>query len=384
MAGTYDAIVVGLGAIGSSVTYQLAKAGASVLGLDRHEPPHALGSTHGRTRITRLALGEGGRYVPFVRRSHALWREIEREAGESLMIRTGGLVLAVEGASGTHGAEDFLGTTIAAAREHGIEHELLAPEDVAARYPALALTGRERPAYFEPETGFVRPERAVAAQLRLAERHGAAIRTGERALSVSGGRVATDRGEYAAATVIAAAGPWVGELLPAHRERFTVYRQVQYWFDLAGDEAYERHRELPIFIWELGGGPDDFVYGFPAIDGPDGGVKVATEQHTTPTTADACAREVSPDEIRAMHEQYVAPRLPGLTARCLRATTCLYTVTADRGFVLGPDPSDERLLIASPCSGHGFKHSPAIGEAIAQLIAAGRSDLDVSAFALAP
>lgn len=354
-----------------------------MLGLDRHEPPHELGSTHGRTRITRLGLGEGGRYVPFVKRSHALWREIERDAGESLMTLTGGLVISAGGASGTHGADDFLASTTAAAREHGVEHELLAPRDVAARYPALGLTGAERPVYYEPETGFVRPERAVAAQLRLAERHGAAIRTGERALSVAGDRVITDRGEYAAGTVVVAAGPWIGDLLTGHRERFTVYRQVQYWFDLAGEEAYERHRELPIFIWELGGGPDDFVYGFPAIDGPRGGVKVATEQHVTPTTADECAREVSPEEVREMHERYVAPRLPGLTGRCLRATTCLYTVTADQGFILGPDPADERLLIASPCSGHGFKHSPAIGEAIAQLVAAGRSDLDVSGFALA-
>jgi sarcosine oxidase len=366
--------------MGSAATYQLAKAGADVLGIDRYDPPHELGSTHGRTRITRLAIGEGSRYVPLVKRSHELWREIEAESGESLMTRTGGLVIAVEEAAECHGADDFLAATIAAAEEHGIEHELLAADDVAGRYPALALTGRERPVYYEPDTGFVRPERAVAAQLALARRHGATIRTGERVLEVHAGGVRSETAAYAADRVVVAAGPWVGELLPGLRDRFTVYRQVQHWFALDGQAAYERHRELPIFIWQLGPDPDDFVYGFPAIDGPDGGVKVASEQFGEPTTPDARARDVAPDEVRRMYDRYVRDRLPGLTDRCLRATTCLYTMTADHAFVV----ADGDVLTASACSGHGFKHSPAVGEAIAQLVSRGRSELDLSAFALGP
>jgi sarcosine oxidase len=377
VAQTYDAIVVGLGAMGSAVTHQLAKAGANVLGIDRFHPPHELGSTHGETRITRLAVGEGSRYVPFVKRSHELWREIERETGESLMTLTGGLVMAVEGAARCHGADDFLATTVAAAREHAVPHELLGAGEVRARFPALALTGRERTAYFEPDTGFVRPERAVAAQLRLAATHGATIRTGERVRSVRAGGVATDAAEYAGGRVIVTAGPWSGELLPQHRERFAVYRQVQFWFDVADDAAYERHRDTPVFIWQLGDAHDDFVYGFPPLD-RRGGVKVASEQYATPTTADAW-REVTAEEVRRMYDDYVRERLPGLTDRCLRATSCLYTVTADHGFVV----DDGDVLCVSACSGHGFKHSPAIGEAVAQLAATGRSDLDLSGFAAA-
>jgi sarcosine oxidase len=374
-----DAIVVGLGATGSATAYQLAKAGATVVGLDRHDPPHRLGSTHGETRITRLAIGEGARYVPFVKRSHELWREIERATGERLMTPTGMLLIGAERAARLHGADDFLAATIAAAREHAVDHELLTPAGVAERFPQLTLTGRERGAYFEPGGGFVRPERAVAAQLALARRHGAAIRTNERALEVAAGRVVTDGGRYEADTVVVAPGPWIGELLPRHAAHFTVYRQVQFWFATAPG-AYERHRDMPIFIWEHGRGPDDFVYGFPAIDGPDGGVKVATEEHARPTSPEACRREVDAAEARAIHERYLAARVPGIAPLCLRATTCLYTVTRDRQFVID---REDGLLVASPCSGHGFKHSPAIGEAIAQLLTRGRSDLDLSGFALA-
>lgn len=361
--------------MGSAATHRLAKAGATVLGIDRFHPPHELGSTHGETRITRLAIGEGSRYVPFVKRSHELWREIERESGESLMTLTGGLVMAVEGAARCHGADDFLATTIAAAREHDVPHELLDPDQVRERFPALELTGRERTAYFEPDTGFVRPERAVAAQLRLAERLGATLHSGERVREVGRGEVRTDRATYAAGRVIVAAGPWAGELLPGHRERFTVYRQVQFWFEAADDAAYERHRDTPVFIWQLGDADDDFVYGFPPFD-RRGGVKVASEQYATPTTADA-RREVTAEEVRRMYDDYVRDRLPGLTDRCLRATPCLYTVAAGHGFVV----DDADVLTVSACSGHGFKHSPAIGEAVAQLVTRGRSDLDLGGFA---
>jgi sarcosine oxidase len=175
----------------------------------------------------------------------------------------------------------------------------------------------------------------------------------------------------------------VGELLPSLDPLFTVHRQVQFWFDVADDDAYAAWRESPIFIWELGRGDADFIYGFPAIDGRAGGVKVASEDYATTTTPDACAREVETAEVRAMYERYIDGRLRGVTDRCLRAATCLYTVTKDVGFVVDVLPGDEDVIVASPCSGHGFKHSAAIGEAIAQMVGGGRPDLDLADFALA-
>ena len=358
MSPAYDAIVVGLGAMGSAAAYQLAKAGADVLGLDRYAPPHDRGSSHGETRITRLAIGEGAHFVPLVKRSHELWREIEAETGETLLTETGMLLIGADRAAFLHGAEDFLAATIAAAREHDVEHEVLTAGDVVARFPQFALTGGERGAYYEPGAGYVRPERAVAAQLELARRHGAELRLGERVLDVAKRRVRSDAGEYDAAAVVLTVGPWIGEFVEGS---FDVHRQVLYWFETTADAD----GDMPIFIWELGGGPDDFVYGFPPIDGA---IKLASESYARPTTPDACEREVTDEEARRFHARFVNGRLRGVGTRCVKATTCLYTVTPDRNFVI--EPRDDVLLV-SACSGHGFKHSAAIGESVAQRLMRG-------------
>ena len=374
----YDVVVVGLGAMGSAATYQLAQAGARVLGIDRFAPPHAHGSTHGDTRITRLAIGEGDAYVPLAVRSHELWREIEERTGEELLTVTGGVVISVPGRRGQHGPGDFLATTIAAAQAHGLAHEVLDSAGLASRVLPFALSGDER-GMFEPTAGFVRPERAVGAQLQLAREHGAEIRTGEEVLSAGDGRVVTDAGTYTAGTVVVTAGPWLTELRPELAPAFTVTRQVLHWFDLEPG-TYDAHRDLPVFIWITGDGPEEFVYGFPAIDGPGGGLKVASEQFRASTTPAACRRDVTADESRQMHARYLAGRLPGLRPTTVKATVCLYTTTADSRFVIDAHPDDDTLLIVSPCSGHGFKHSAAIGEAVAQRALTGRSDIDLEPF----
>lgn len=381
MSGPYDVVVVGLGAMGSAALHHLARAGARVRGIDRFEPPHDRGSTHGDTRITRLAIGEGPEYVPLAVRSHELWREIEATTGEELLTVTGGVVLGRPGTRGQHGPGDFLATTVAAARAHGLAHEVLDAAALAERLPPFALTGEERGMY-EPTAGFVRPERAVAAQLRLAQEHGAEITTGERVLEAGDGRVVTDAGTVTAGAVVLTAGPWLTELRPELAPAFTVTRQVLHWFEV-DPASYEAHRDLPVFIWLTGDGSEEFVYGFPAIDGPYGGLKVASEQFRTTTTPDACDREVTPGESQAMHARYLAHRLPGLRPTTVRATVCLYTSTADSRFVIDAHPDDGTLLVVSPCSGHGFKHSAAIGEAVAERVLTGTSAIDLEPFAFA-
>lgn len=381
MSRSYDVVVVGLAAIGSAAVYQLAKVGARVLGIDRFAPPHVHGSTHGDSRITRLAVGEGAQYVPLAMRSHELWREIEALTGEDLLTVTGGVVISAPGGRGQHGADDFLATTIATAQAHDIAHEVLDSAALAAHFPPFALNGDER-GMFEPSAGFVRPAAAVAAQLRLAREHGADLRTGERVISAGERRVVTDAGTYSADTIILAAGPWLPELRPELASAFTVSRQVLHWFALASG-AYDDHRDLPVFIWITGDGPEEFFYGFPAIDGPDGGLKVASEQFQDVTTPAACRREVTTEQSRRMHARFVRRRLPGLRAQAVKATTCLYTSTADSGFAIGTHPADGDLLVVSACSGHGFKHSAAIGEAVAQLALTGSSTIDLEPFGLA-
>lgn len=380
MSGTYDVAVVGLGAMGSAVALHLARAGARVLGLDRFAPPHVHGSTHGDTRITRLAIGEGAEYVPLAVRSHELWRDIEARTGEDLLTVCGGVVLSAPGARGQHGPGDFLATTIAAARAHDIPHEPLDAAGLAERLPPFRLRGDES-GMFEPSAGWVRPERAVAAQLRLAHEHGAELRTGERVRSVGGRRVVTDAGTHLAGKVVLTAGPWLGELRPELATAFTVTRQVLHWFALAPG-SHAAHRDLPVFIWITGSGPEEFFYGFPAVDGPGGGLKVASERFAASTSPDACRRDVPPEEGRTMHARHVAGRLPGLRPQAVKAVTCLYTSTRDSRFAVGVHPADEDLLVVSACSGHGFKHSAALGEAVAQLALTGRSAIDLAPFGL--
>lgn len=380
-----DVIVIGLGAMGSAACYQLAKRGASVIGIDRYSPPHSLGSTHGDTRVTRQAIGEGEHFVPFALRSYEIWREIESRTGGDLLTVTGGLIMSdSSGGHELHGNTDFIETTIGAAIKFGIEHRVISAQEITEIFPQFICSGNEF-GYFENEMGFLRPELCVETQLKLAKELGATLELNERVTRIDdtgvGVNVVTTDGTYSAGKVIVSAGPWVGEFIEdVPNDLFKVYRQVLHWFDVS--DAYEKYTpgNFPVFIWKFGRWKDDYFYGFPAIDGAAGGVKVATETFLAPTSPDSADRQVSPKEQAAMFRNYVEGRLRGVGDRCIRSTVCLYTVTPDSNFVV--DRLDENIILASPCSGHGFKHSAAIGETLAELALTGSSTLDISRFSL--
>jgi sarcosine oxidase len=385
MTTAFDAIVAGLGATGSAAAYQLARRGLRVLGIDRFAPPHVHGSTHGDTRITRLAIGEGAQYTPLAMRSHALWRELEDATGATLLTTCGGLWISSAAKASKVHVDGFFANTIAAAERFGIAHEVLDAAAIRRRFPQFAVRDDEV-GYFEPTAGFLRPEACVRANLAQARAHGAELHLDETVIqfepSARGARIDTDRATYHAAHLILAVGPWLPALLPAGYARlFTVSRQVLLWFDVAAAAHYAVER-FPVFIWELQR-ERQAIYGFPAIDGPAGGIKCATEQFDTATSPDAVDRNVGDGEMRDVWTRLVGPHLPGVGPRCVRATTCLYTCTPDFGFVVDRHPDSERILIASPCSGHGFKHSAALGEALAELLSEGRSRIDVAPFRLA-
>jgi len=376
-----DVVVVGLGAMGSAVCAQLAARGASVIGIDQYDPPHPYGSTHGETRMTRLAVGEGAEYVPLVRRSHELWREIEAQTGTRLLTQPGGLIMSRPGSWFFEGTREL-------ARRFEIEHEVLSSGDLRKRFPVFAVD-EETEGYYEPQAGFVRPEDAVRAQLGLARRDGAELRVGERVLSWSasgqGVDVVTDRGRYAAEQLILCAGPWLPELFPEGRDLFAVHRQLQFWFPIR--QGYEQLRSMPVFVWDFGGERDGFVhfdgfYGFPAVDGPAGGVKVATETYETTTEPDGRQHPPTPVETALMYRHCIEHRLPWLGPDPVRTVSCLYTCTRGSRFVIDRHPEHEAVLIVSPCSGHGFKHSAAIGEAVAQWATEGAPALDLGPFGL--
>lgn len=375
-------IVVGLGGMGSSTVWQLATRGMRVIGIDRHRPPHPYGSSHGETRMIRRAIGEGPEYVPLVRRAHELWREIERQTGTQLLTETGGLVIGPSSRS-------FLAQTRATARDQAVPHTNLSHQELSERFP-MFRTDPQSEAYFEPQSGYLRPETAIDAQLELAQRAGAELhfdehidrwqRSGE-TLTIS-----TNKATYRANRLVLCVGPWIHELFPQGRGRFAIYRQLVYWFPI--ERGYDQLREMPVFILDFGGERRGFMhldgcYGFPAVAGPDGGVKIGTEQFIETTEPDDRQHPATRAEVDEIYERCIEPHLPWLGREPIRTLSCLYTSTRGSRFVIDRHPDDDAVLIVSACSGHGFKHSPAIGESVAQLLTAGNSELDLSAFTLA-
>ena len=385
-APSFDIAVVGLGAMGSATLYQLAKSGAKVVGLDRFAPPHTLGSSHGESRITRQAVGEGRDYVPLVLASHRIWRALEAETGDTLLVTCGALVMGPgSGHSFHHGKPDFVGRSIDAARMFGIAHEVLDGAEVGRRFPQFLNLAGDEQAYHEPGGGYVVPERCVAAQLRRAVALGAEIRSGCEVRAIardgSGIRIETADGPILAERAVVSAGAWTAPLLgEPFAGLLTVNRQVLHWYAL--DETAAYGPDAPVFIWMHGAGDTDYLYGFPPMPG-ESRIKVATEQYATTTGADAVDRVVTEAESAEMYRAHVAGRVAGATDRVVQAAACLYTVTPDRGFIIDRHPEMDGVHVVSACSGHGFKHSAGIGEAVAETLLQGRSAVDLAPFSLA-
>jgi sarcosine oxidase len=376
-------IVVGLGAMGAAVSWQLARMGVSAIALDRYTAPHDGGSTHGESRITRLAVAEGEEYVSLVRRSHQLWREIEAESRHTLLTRTGGIVIGGP-------QSDFLTRTRRIAARHGIAHETLDGPELRRRFPMFAATEASR-AYYEPETGYVRPEAAVGAQLGLAVKAGVRLRLAEPLLgwraSSQGVRVRTASSVHDADQLVLCPGAWINQLFPEGRNLFAIYRQLMLWFPIVKEP--QALGKMPIFIWDFGGERTGFVhlrgfYGFPPLAGLAGGVKVGTEQFGRTTEPDGVQHPATPEEAAHIRRHIIGERLPWLGPAPLRTVSCLYTSTRGSRFVIDRHPAHENVMIVSACSGHGFKHSTAVGEAVAQSMTGQSPQIDLRPFQYAP
>jgi sarcosine oxidase len=381
-ANDYETIVIGLGAMGSASVYQLSKKGNKVLGIDQFAPPHKIGSTHGDTRITRQAIGEGEEYVPLSLHSYKVWDELEKKAGKKLLTTTGGLIIGSKNAKNFHGSNNFLQTTIDTAKKFNISHSVLSTDELRKKFPQFRIEDGYI-GYYEDNAGFLSPELCVETQIELAKQQGAQINLNEKVkqlLTLTDGsvEVSTDKGVYNANKVIVSAGPWINKFFPEYADLFKVYRQVLYWFAIKEGITPYLPENFPIFIF-AGTGEDD-IYGFPAIDGPQGGLKVAFEEYLTDTTPENVNREISREEIKRVYKKYITKHLPGVSDKCIKAVSCLYTVTPDSKFVIDTHPEYPQIIIASPCSGHGFKHSAAIGEALSELAVTGESQFDLSSF----
>jgi sarcosine oxidase len=360
----YDAIVVGLGGMGSAALYHLARRGLSVLGLEQFDVPNELGSSHGITRIIRLAYYEHPSYVPLLRRSYELWRELEAAAGEQLLHVTGSLDVGPPGSFVFEGSRR-------SCEEHGLEHEVIGAAELMRRFPAYRVPA-ETLALLQPDGGFLLPERCIVAHVELAETLGAVVQARERVLEWEPAenrvRVTSDRGVYEADRLVLAAGAWLGELagVPVVAER-----QVLAWLQPLRPDLFEPER-FPVFNLDV---EEGHYYGFPVFGIP--GFKFGRYHHLEecgdPDVLDRRPRGEDERLLRPFAERY----FPDGAGPTIRLKACLFENTPDEHFLLGLHPEHDQVVLAGGGSGHGFKFTTIVGEIVAELVAGEAPSLDI-------
>jgi sarcosine oxidase len=367
----HDVIVVGLGAMGSAALYHLARRNLRVLGIDRFEPGHERGSSHGRTRIIRKGYFEHPSYVPLVQRAYRMWRELERDSGQSLLTITGIAEIGVSGSTLVTG-------TLAASREHGLPHEVMAAQDFSRRYPAFRLPP-DFVAVVQPDGGFVEADAGIRAHLRLAVAAGAEIRTGEQVLAIDERKncvtIRTERGVIEAGRVIVTAGAWTTSLFPKLSLPLRPTRQVLLWMRPDRPELF-KPGWFPVFMIESA---DGIHYGFPLHDEL---LKLAKHHHANeiadPDSYSRVVSKVDEDVILGP----LARLLPAARGPVAASKTCLYTMAPHEDFVIDCTPGFGNVIVASPCSGHGFKFAPVIGQILTAMATGAKPAFDLRRFAL--
>ncbi|HTV55891.1 MAG TPA: N-methyl-L-tryptophan oxidase [Terriglobia bacterium] len=364
----YDVIVVGIGGMGSAIAYHLARRGMKVLGLERYNIPHSQGSSHGVTRIIRLAYCEHPSYVALLRRAYELWRDLQALYGRQLLYITGSID------AGLPEGQVFQGS-VRSCKLHGLDHTILTSAELSRRFPGYHLPP-EIMAVLQPEGGLLIPELCVVAHVTMAQKHGADIRAREQVThwEASGGRarVRTDRGSYEAEKLVISAGPWLAKLVDSAARIVNPERQALAWFQPLRPDLFLPER-FPVFNLELDG---ERYYGLPVFGVP--GFKVGKYHHFhQPIDPDDPRREVYPEDERLLRD-FVSRYFPEGAGPTMALRACIFTNTPDEHFILDRHPEFPEVLIASPCSGHGFKFCSVVGEIMADLVQNGETQHEIS------
>ncbi|SFH04266.1 sarcosine oxidase [Halopelagius inordinatus] len=373
MTERYDCIVVGVGGMGSATAFHLAERGADVLGLERYDIPHEMGSSHGVTRIIRKAQYEDPAYVPLVRRAYDLWAELEERTGRELLHVTGGID------AGPPESEVFAGS-VRSCEEHDIDHEVLSADEVNDRFPGYDLPAGHR-AVYQPDGGFLVPEQSIIAHVEAAQEAGAEVRARESVVDFAplpdgGVRVTSEKATYEADRLVVAAGAWARELVPELSELAVPERQVLAWLRPRTPEQFDASN-FPVFVHAA---DDGHYYGFPRHDVP--GFKFGKFNHfgetVDPDTMNREPRREDEEMLRAYAERY----FPDGAGPTMRLATCMFTNTPDDHFVLDTLPDHPQITVGAGFSGHGFKFASVVGEVLADLALDGETDHDVGLFGL--
>lgn len=372
MPQTFDVIVLGVGGCGSAACAHLAQRGLNVLGLEQFGPVHDRGSSHGETRIIRLAYFEHPDYVPLLRRSYQLWHELEH--GETLpLFRKSQLLL-----SGPPDGETITGA-LRAARDHQLSIEQLTADDVARRFPGIVIPDGHA-VVLEPEAGFLHVERCVQAHITAARNQGAQLRfdTPVRSVSIEPNSVtvATDSETFHAARLVVTAGAWTSTLLSALSVPLVVSRKFVGWF-ATSSQAYHVDRGYPCYFFEM---PEGTFYGFPSLDGQS--IKMARHSGFEPVSDPATVdRNCHADDIAPLR-QFAGRVLPQVTTTLVKHSVCLYTLSPDQHFLVDTLPEAPHVSVACGLSGHGFKFASVLGEVLADLAVEQRTDLPIEFLSL--
>jgi sarcosine oxidase len=371
----YDAIVIGLGGMGSATAAHLARRGLRVLGVEQFDLLHERGSSHGLTRIIRLAYHEDPSYVPLLRRAYELWHALEAESGERLLVTTGSLEGGPEEGSTFRGA-------LAAAQLHELPHEVLDAAALVERFPAYRGFPSTTHAVFQPDGGFLLAERCVLAHVNAALRHGAELRFRDQVVSweateQGGVRVTTGDGVDEADRLVICGGAWAGRLVPALRSVVSPERQVLAWLQPTRPEWFDPS-VFPVFLLDVEEGS---YYGFPVHDVP--GFKFGRYHHRRePMDPDAPDRSAGLEDerlLRSFAERY----FPDGAGPTVMLKACIFTNTPDEHFILDVLPDAPQISVAAGFSGHGFKFCSVVGEVMADLAMHGSTSHDIGLFRLA-
>ena len=352
--------------MGSSVGYSLSKRGFRTLNMERFGLNHDRGSSHGETRIFRLAYFEDTRYVPLLRRALESWQELQRLSDMKLFQRTGGLMVGLPGG-------ELLTGVMKSALADALPHRVLSSRETTDEFPAFKL-GEEYSAVHDPNAGILFSQRCLSAFVKLAKEQGGEFRFNEAVIGwekkTGEFEVRTSRERYTAEKVVVCAGAWTGKMLGGVIP-LQVERQVLFWFDPGGRASFSPER-MPVFIMEEGG--HHYFYGIPDVGD---GVKVARHHEGDTVDPDSVDREVHESDLLPVAD-FVKGHLPSANPLPRASSVCMYTNTPDRNFVVDFHPDDEGLVLVSACSGHGFKFASVMGEVAADLVAEGRTKHDIS------
>lgn len=368
----FDVIVVGVGGMGSATVYHLARRGSKVLGLEQFDIPHEMGSSHGVSRIIRLAYAEHPDYVPLLRRSYELWRELENHTGERLLIITGGIDAGAPDSATVKGA-------LQSCAIHHLAHEMLDAASLRRRFPGYGLPSSMVGVY-QTDAGFLLPERCIVAHVEAARKLGAELHARERVLGwqINDKRVSveTNRATYHARKMVVTAGPWARTLLPELKDLAVPERQVLIWTQPLRSE-YFRLGAFPVFNMEV---PEGRFYGFPVYGVP--GFKIGKyhhrREHVDPDRMDRDCHPEDEEILRAGIRRY----FPDADGPTMGMKTCLFTNSPDEHFILDLHPEYPQVAMAAAFSGHGFKFCSVVGEIMADLVLDGRTRFDINMFRL--